>query len=296
LQGLRVLLGFAVHNKRKKQISVVFSLNVTLWPRACLSSTVLGGKSWNGTNNLAQEGFPISFASDLFMIPAVWMGNTSEVSDVLLCQSFCADQDIPPDAIISGVRLNVAGFSDVAGEVSVISVSFYEGLSAITSATPLTPSLPFALPQLLVSTYYDLSFAKLQPFATVFGSSSDSWQLGGSASLLLRPEFGVGLTVSKSSVETGLQKAHVFSVSVEVFFRTSDDNFVPPYSSCPTVQDHDPDLSARSFSCANVTQAQCRIDSTQSYGIISAHCESQPAPNSTIPILISSGGACLGQV
>lgn len=274
------------------RISSVVSVNVTLWPRSCRSVTG-AGVDWSGSNNLATASMPSSVVD--FMLSSSLIVNSSASSNVLLCESFCADQLIPSDAFLSGISVKIIGVTN--STVTFDSVAFYGATGAIPSAVSRTV-FPLALPSLVVPTFYDLSFSKLLPFSSAVGSASDNWDLGSSVQVLLDSNFGVGITVSTS--RTGLARADVFAVSVDVFFRTSNPAFVPPLSTCPPVQAHDADLPQRSLACPPVAQAQCSVSPAQRYTVTATNCQSQPAPVSSAAVLIASGsvnGTCpVGQV
>jgi hypothetical protein len=144
---------------------------------------------------------------------------------------------------------------------------------------------PVAIP-----TFYDLTFDKLESFASTFGSASDKWGASG-AGIFSDPLVGVGFRVSASGSAATVHKVNVFAVSVTVFFKTATAAFTaPPVSSCPQPQQHDPDLSARAFDCPPTPEAQCQVVANLSYGITVANCDAQPAPTFTVPSLIAAGG------
>ncbi len=272
------------------RIFVVISMNVTLWPRSCQSVSAGASTAWVSPNNLAQVDMPVSNAVD-FVLPTVWASSFPlDASETLLCESFCADQKIPSDAFLAGISVRLQAFdvspiTSSSSRIAATSVSLYGSDGLVASASPRTPTFPFALTNLSVPTLYDLSFAKLEAYETLVGGSTDNWNLGTSPTILLDSNFGVGLRVSNMAT-TENRTANVFFVSVQVFFKTARPSFVPPLSFCPPVQAHDPDLPSRSVSCPPIVEAQCNVTASNPYSIVSTNCEKQQSPSFTVPVLI----------
>ena len=227
--------------------------------------------------NVAQEERPISSGVDFFQ-PSRVVLDSGKASEFLICEAFCGELALPPDAQLAGIE----AFSTVL-ETAVHSVpGFGEqvfGEAGLRQGLPKNGSA--VLVQLAMPTYYDLNYDKVTGFQQFRnGAPDDAWGVS-EALKFANPDFGLMLMYQNlAAIQTTIA---VFDVHVVVHFRSTMSTHSPPLTSpsCPALEPKEPPLAARSISCPSTSFAQCSYDEKELYGIALTNCDNQPPPQET---------------